>query len=277
MIKQSLFSAKSLILKGVRSLASRAFNTLLKMEAIADFCLAILWKKLKILGVVLPVTFLVLTIYDKTHPEEPKSNLNKKLLDVKYSGPSHPYDETLNRALIRIVAKNKKGEDTAICSAFVISDSYALTAGHCVVDDNYELLDDTYTIYNDEGKEITKAKAAGFISRPDLGILRGNFSKFNQVPLRYKDTFVSATSGQFVSCGFPQGSKKPFCEKFNFQYVSGFSFRGSSILIPGMSGGITIDTATGEAIGANSASYDSGANAAISPLIGFDAAFGIEE
>lgn len=245
-----------------------------QLVSLADSIYSISWKSFKVLSLTLP--FIIGSFLISSLLEERESNLNKSLLDVRYNGPSHQYDETLHNPLIRIVAKDKKGNEISVCSAFVISNEYALTAGHCVINDKSKLMKEDFIVYNDKGEETTIVKAAGFIFRPDLGILRGDFSSFNQVPVAHDEINIKMVRGSFLSCGFPQGSKQIFCYPFELSYVGAFYYRGSGILIPGMSGGLVIDLPSGMIIGVNVAAEDSRINCHIASLVGFTGAFGIE-
>lgn len=234
---------KSLLVNFKNNLSNKLFksfmylsNSIDNTSLYADLILSRMLKIGKIALVVLPV-YLVLssTVFA---PDYKAMYHKKELTDVKYEGPSHEYNNVLyHKPLIRLAQKNKKtGEIEAFCSAVVISDQYALTAGHCIIDENAEMKTDII-VFNDRAEEITKCDAAGYENRPDLGLLRGDFSMFNQVPVRSGDTFLQATSGQIMACGYPHGSKKAFCETYQLSQIDGFSMAGTSVFIPGMSGG----------------------------------------
>lgn len=194
---------------------------------------------------------------------------NEKLIDVKYTGEIDDSEAEFG-PLIHI--KNSK---IGSCSAFVISNEYALTAGHCLNDEG-DLITEDFKVFTASNQEAGVAKAASYNGRRDFGVLRGNFKKFKKVSVRKEAPLLMEWSGQFIGCGFVGGSVKPTCEEFKLMGINTFYLVGQMPVFPGMSGGPVVDYQTGEILGVIIAGNSGPANCIITPLIGFDADLGIE-
>src|SRR6185503_18320198 len=78
---------------------------------------------------------------------------NEKLIDVKYTGDIDDSEAEFS-PLIHI--KNSK---IGSCTAFAISNEYALTAGHCLNDDG-DLITEEHKVFNARNEQVGTAKAA---------------------------------------------------------------------------------------------------------------------
>lgn len=180
--------------------------------------------------------------------------------------PSDPqYDPIIKLAI----------KDDAFCSAFVIDANYALTAGHCIDNGFGGMLEDEIQIQLEDGTDskIT-AKAVGINNRTDVGLIKGDFNKFQFLIVNFYTFPINVREGDYVTCGYPYGQKRLTCVRFVPVNNSYFAIAGKGFLMPGMSGGPMIDLNTGVVLGVNISVGEGLVNAA--STIGSLGAFGIE-
>lgn len=174
--------------------------------------------------------------------------------------------------LIRLV--DVRGE--FVCSAFVINDDYAITAGHCI---NYHDKEEPIQIYDIDNRDTgEEASVAAYNMRMDFGLIRGDFSDFQKldVPIDALTTynvFLKAVRDvregighALLTCGFPQGAED-VCLNVTPLSMYGFLLMTDINLMPGMSGGPLIDPVTNSVIGINSRVYEQ--YSMYAPMIGF--------
>jgi hypothetical protein len=195
----------------------------------------------------------------------------------------------MQRLKAKLTFSEPPEENEFFCTAFVVSDKYAITAGHCLDgEDGIEKSDiNIFIEYQDQGMVApsykdseVKARAVGINRRGDTGLLIGDFSSFRKVKFSpYSNDILEilkiamSNGGQLIAVGFPYGDA-PFVTPVMFQGTAGFQLRGQALLYPGMSGGPLIEPTTGYAIGVNSSvSYDGGSN--FSSLVGLLESLGV--
>jgi Trypsin-like peptidase domain len=163
------------------------------------------------------------------------------------------------------------------CTAFVISDKYAMTAAHCLKDEQDEDVMTGAEIivkdvnFKDDG---IRAKAAVFNSLDDVGLITGDFSKFNKLILNEGPGGFYGAIGPYRACGFPWGANPGACLPFTPQRTYFYHVAGTGALFPGMSGGPVLDLTTGKVVAIN-ASVGDGIVVVI-PTIGIWGALEIE-
>ncbi len=190
------------------------------------------------------------------------------------------YDKSLveNGAIIRLHDKS----DGFFCSAFVVSNEYAITAGHCL-DESFGLRNEIL-IYNSK-LENTGVVAEGVAvnRRGDTGLIHGDFTKFDKLPVGTtpQEQLLNLAAGAsqqevgragFKSCGYPYGDIL-FCPSVTINGTQIFHLAGQGLLYPGMSGGPVINS-DGAAVAINS--YANETNVGFSSLIAFFASFKIK-
>lgn len=178
--------------------------------------------------------------------------------------------EKKKEALIRLHEDSSDEQDRFFCSAFVVSDKYAITAAHCLVDSKQKLK--TTVIKVHPMPDATKttlpyygAEAVAINITSDLGLIRGDFKQFNKILVDPTPSGVFKAKGPLVTCGFPYGDTD-LCTPFQPQGPAYNFIFGGGFIYPGMSGGPVIDLSTLTVIGVNSA-ITNGA-VIIAPLIG---------
>jgi hypothetical protein len=165
------------------------------------------------------------------------------------------------------------GKFTFYCTAFVVTDKYAITAGHCLLSHKGDLTKDIIQVRDPKLKETgVYAKAASINTRADLGVITGDFRTFKKFAID-ADGLLSKP-GPFYACGFGYGNAPPQCYPFKPTGIYGFAIKGNGFMYPGMSGGPVIDRATGAIVGVNIEVGDSFVVAA--PLVGFLGALELE-
>ncbi len=159
--------------------------------------------------------------------------------------------------------ENMNGE--FICSATVISDDYALTAAHCVLEtsllgvtslkDNLRTvgkpLEGRYPAAVDSNVVEVQAVAAGV--RADYALVKGDFKLFTKAPISVSPRQTEQIVGPIIMCGYPYGDSF-ICYTTNNQISPHYGhFQILGQLYPGMSGGPVIDYAMQRVIGVNTA------------------------
>ncbi len=166
-----------------------------------------------------------------------KNTLKSRLKGAYAPNPTVSLDPRPNLALIQI---GNQGEENSYCTAFVIDDNYALTAAHCVLDeDGYTSLG-KFTVKNHEQKlTTTLAEVAAVNLREDAALLVGDFTTFDYLPVDFRGNLlmIGLNGMPVTSCGFPRGGPA-VCVKQEVQSSFFFSYAAiGSVYLPGMSGG----------------------------------------
>lgn len=186
--------------------------------------------------------------------------------------PVNSITPTINPPYDSIVQLYVNGD--FICSGVVIDEQYAVTAAHCLTDQNNDVEISPFFVRDPKNLQSTvKSKVVGVNRSIDYGLLRGNFRNFKKSPINvYYDEFAS--NGAFMACGFPYGQNRISCMSINPQGNYIFQILAIGKLYPGMSGGPVFNLITGNVIGVNSAAGQG--FVLIAPLIGLYGSFGIE-
>jgi S1-C subfamily serine protease len=208
-------------------------------------------------------------------------NLVFSVSDLQYKNDLPPFvasqalpdKEEVFEAPIRLA----DSEGRHICSGFVVSDSYAITAAHCVDGIGGRMTTKNFKVFGINREDTgVEADAVGMASRMDMGLVRGDFKRFKKLML---DTppigFIGREKSAFVSCGFPMGDKI-LCVP---QIVIGSDYFGVTVpspVYPGMSGGPVIDLESGTAVGIISRVADRNGSV-MAPIVAIWSSFGIEQ
>jgi hypothetical protein len=172
--------------------------------------------------------------------------------------------------IIRMHMK-EEGRYQFICSAFVVSDSYAITAGHCIVNESFFMKKDDVHIFDIKGNDAKMTAFPAAVNlRVDYGLLKGDFRKFNKILLDNPPmTGFIYKAGPFASFGFPWGGALMITPLQVMPNINkAFEIQVLGPIYPGMSGGPVIDVTTGIAVGINHA-VDGQAGSLIAPLVNF--------
>lgn len=163
-----------------------------------------------------------------------------------------------HHAIFQIIGN--RGGRGYTCSAFAISDTQAITAGHCI-DELYKQL----IVRNSYGQDTgVRAKAVSKRdNKRDYALLTGNFKDFEKFPIT-KD-FVIRRGSHYRSCGFAGGKLPPICTDFTAVGSWNFYYGGMGYFVKGMSGGPLVDK-NGFAVGI--ISHVSGQHVYVTPLVG---------
>lgn len=211
-------------------------------------------------------------------------NSDKKVLSIQKNGDLPPYitgdlldasGRDRKPALIRLHVTTPGEKRRFFCSAFVISNKYAITAAHCLVDEDNILKDEQIEVRDLNNKETgVFAKPGGINIAADLGVILGDFSGFNKLPVATTPVEAMAiASPGVITCGFPRGDSD-LCTQFFFRHASEGYFFGRGFITNGMSGGPVIATAIGKVVAVNSAMGSRGVYMA--PIIGLFSSLEIE-
>lgn len=154
-----------------------------------------------------------------------------------------------------VIRLKTKKDGQFFCSAFVISDVYAMTAAHCLVNEGgfmkKEDLEVSDMVDQDTGVVATPAAVN---LRVDYGLVMGDFKSFNRVPLKHHLDGFLGSRGPFSSWGYPWGGEMEVVRMQILPEINkGFEIHMIGPIYPGMSGGPVIDESTGQAVGINHA------------------------
>lgn len=165
-----------------------------------------------------------------------------------------------------------------ICSGTIISNSYILTAAHCLLDEEKKISMETYNIHvlpvDGSSVIVIPAKAASINNLADYGLMVGNFSGYATYKIAFDEVTPINNSNNLVTCGFPWGANG-VCYKITSQ-LKQYYFRSaaSGRLFPGMSGGPVFDIDKKVVIGVNSAVVSD--QILIAPLVGLFESLDVE-
>lgn len=147
----------------------------------------------------------------------------------------------------------KMGYDKAHCTAFVVSDQYAITAAHCIlpIPNSYNP-DVNVRIYAVDGSPLQDATVIINRSQADIVALKGSFADYDHLEVN-DDVNFRYNEETYAMKGYPYMSTKLHTSKIklteNFQ--NGMCAKGWATF--GFSGSPVIDLNTGKAIGVMSA------------------------
>jgi hypothetical protein len=175
-------------------------------------------------------------------------------------------------ALIRLT--NSKGQH--ICSAFVVSNRYAITAAHCLDEASGILTRKKFKVFDIERKDTgIEVEAVGLVNRMDMGLVMGDFSGFKKLSLDSPPKgFLGRESSVFAACGFPMGDKELCIPQLVGPNIY-FMVQVDRPVYPGMSGGPVIDLKDGTVVGIISSTERGGS--LMAPIVSIWSAFGIEQ
>ena len=163
------------------------------------------------------------------------------------------------------------------CTGVVIGANYALTASHCLVDEEGVMRKEHVHVLNDDKSISVDAKPAGVNLRMDWGLLHGDFSK---IPGSLVFEVGFEASPGVIACGYPHGANAITCQVLVPYMNDGFFIKcqPGGMLFPGMSGGPVFDK-EGHLVGLNIAAYPAAqrGGVAYSPVTSILACFGIAD
>lgn len=158
-----------------------------------------------------------------------------------------------------------------ICSGFVVSAQYVVTAAHCVED-----LEQTLFIRDSTQAIELSGKVVGIEDSMDQALIQVSIEdKIRPIKMDITGVYIAEEKTPIVSCGYPGGQSQQLCNKGYLHGNYYFLRAGSGSLYRGMSGGPTLvknETET-VAVGINSAVNKQGI--LIGPLVNLDRNMGV--
>jgi hypothetical protein len=143
------------------------------------------------------------------------------------------------------------------CSGVVISKDFALTAAHCVDDNNGSIIKDDIYIYDINNNFVNNTGKAVAVERlRDIALLKGDFSEFKSYEVDWEGIYFNdlQTKRVAIACGFPS-NEMLFCPYIYYKgnYFFQMAFSGGPVF-KGQSGGPVLILKDGKyyVIGVNS-------------------------
>lgn len=165
---------------------------------------------------------------------------------------AEPVDANLYGSIIRLTHDGR-----TFCSGTVIEHNLIVTAAHCVsISTPFgELINNNPIDIRPNSNEDLKvtAKALYVNPRMDYALLIGNFSGFKTRPYTTNPGKLEAFQVEghsFTSCGYPLNGPL-YCTSETFKRRDDFAWKVEGVLLPGMSGGPTMEN--GVVVAVNSA------------------------
>lgn len=149
--------------------------------------------------------------------------------------------------VLRVTIKLNNTNRT-MCSAFIISQSIAMTSAHCIISNMIQSLSNQNKTHFQGLQVVSKD-----IDR-DIAILKGDFSKYKSFKLLLGKSGFEEFNKTYTTCGYPYGGKL-ICNKTMILSNQITEIRGTGIIMPGMSGGPVFDTETMEVYCVNKAVF----------------------
>jgi len=171
------------------------------------------------------------------------------LYQTRPSAESHfQHTDKKHAAIFQMIRTDGK---PGTCSAFVVSDEYAFTAGHCVhmtvqdVEGSVYAKPDIFIVRNSR-RQDTGVRAVA-ISKSynakrhkfDYAVLKGNFRDFRKLKVSGRLRLIKGEN--YYTCGYPAGKTPILCTNFLAYGPNNFEFIGQGYVMGGMSGGPVID------------------------------------
>jgi V8-like Glu-specific endopeptidase len=155
------------------------------------------------------------------------------------------------------------------CTAFVVDDTTAVTARHCLKDPTFDVKpsidgimkgryeQNYFTVYNSKGvKTFLTVKPFSEAVHADIAFLRGDFKDFNKLTMDVAG-FTLKEGDEVDACGFAGGYEPPICSHGAFKGTMSFMGKMNAYLAKGMSGGPVFNK-FGKVIGVNSSNEPTG-------------------
>lgn len=136
-----------------------------------------------------------------------------------------------------------------VCTAFVIDDTTAVTAQHCMGG----FYENQVILLNNEAETYGQFFAAN--GRSDIAMISGNFKAFKKYTVETdpeKDALVNKNKMNLVACGYPYGGKG-VCYQMTELDKGIDMIKGTGQMYAGMSGGPVVDLNSGKVVGVNHA------------------------
>lgn len=145
------------------------------------------------------------------------------------------------------------------CSAFIVSNAYAITAAHCLVDEHRKLSKDPIFVHDINNKDTSIIGTPAAVNiETDLGLIVGDFTHFSKMRISlHPSAFFLIPTETWLTCGFPLGdifTCNRFAPSGNYYNFIG----GSGFLEPGMSGGPVVSLPSLTVVAVNSATTSGG-------------------
>ena len=139
-----------------------------------------------------------------------------------------------------------------VCTGFVASRQFVMTAAHCLEDLNQEVV-----VYSNDEKFATIGRVVGISEHMDQGLIEAQiFDNIKPIKVDFTGEVSSIYAIDIQTCGFPGGQSQELCTAGKLTGIHFFLRLGVGTLYKGMSGGpVYAKNAKGErvVVGMNSA------------------------
>lgn len=193
---------------------------------------------------------------------------------VLYFGSPSEHEENIKHALILSHEKTQGNSfllhlidpvKHSSCTAFVVDDTYALTAAHCLNSDGVLPAYKLRVFLSGNIKEYKTVDAVAYDDSTDIGVIQGDFKELSKAKLNLTDELDLRSV--HVVCGYPHRNASYVCNFFRPSGRYYDSVVGEGQIFHGMSGGPVLNQ-TGDVVGVITA-MDGNGNSYVYPLQGF--------
>lgn len=184
--------------------------------------LTLLTSILQITAAVLLAIFVGIMLFSNTAREERVAGLAPIYNHAEYTHYKN------NNPIVRLYT-----DGSFVCTGFVISRQYVMTAAHCL-----DYLKQEIAVYSSDSSFGTAGRVVGIADHMDQGLIEVSiFDNIRPVKVDFTGELSTVYALDVMTCGYPGGQIKELCTPAKLTGIHFFLRLGVGTLYKGMSGG----------------------------------------